>query len=140
MSVPSEAVSSTNPDSSGTGSAGGGTNALLIYDEACSICEVWASNLNEEFHGIVQVVQRCNCVAMNTKFLGIVTYPNEEFRRTADYQYQLLRCGADIFKITQLGLTFIDACGNTFLNFPRGSSISSSASRRIRMRRGLLTC
>ncbi len=35
-----------------------------------------------------------------------------EFRSTADYQYQLLRCNVDLLKIIQLGLTFLDDKGN----------------------------
>ena len=35
-----------------------------------------------------------------------------EFKSTADYQYQLLRCNVDLLKIIQLGLTFLDKNGN----------------------------
>ena len=35
-----------------------------------------------------------------------------EFKSTADYQYQLLRCNVDLLKIIQLGLTFLDDKGN----------------------------
>ena len=35
-----------------------------------------------------------------------------EFKSTADYQYQLLRCNVDLLKIIQLGLTFLDEKGN----------------------------
>ena len=34
-----------------------------------------------------------------------------EFKSTADYQYQLLRCNVDLLKIIQLGLTFLDETG-----------------------------
>ena len=34
-----------------------------------------------------------------------------EFKSTADYQYQLLRCNVDLLKIIQLGLTFLDEKG-----------------------------
>ncbi len=36
-----------------------------------------------------------------------------EFKSTADYQYQLLRCNVDLLKIIQLGLTFLDKNGKT---------------------------
>ena len=36
-----------------------------------------------------------------------------EFKSTADYQYQLLRCNVDLLKIIQLGLTFQDEKGVT---------------------------
>ena len=35
-----------------------------------------------------------------------------DFRSSADYQYQLLRCNVDLLKIIQLGLTFLDESGN----------------------------
>ena len=35
-----------------------------------------------------------------------------EFKSTADYQYQLLRCNVDLLKIIQLGLTFLDETGS----------------------------
>ena len=35
-----------------------------------------------------------------------------DFRSSADYQYQLLRCNVDLLKIIQLGLTFLDEKGN----------------------------
>lgn len=35
-----------------------------------------------------------------------------EFKSTADYQYQLLRCNVDLLKIIQLGLTFLDENGD----------------------------
>lgn len=35
-----------------------------------------------------------------------------EFKSTADYQYQLLRCNVDLLKIIQLGLTFLDDKGH----------------------------
>lgn len=39
-----------------------------------------------------QVVQKYHWVAMDTEFPGVVARPIGEFRSTADYQYQLLRC------------------------------------------------
>ncbi len=38
-------------------------------------------------------------------------YSIGEFKSTADYQYQLLRCNVDLLKIIQLGLTFLDEKG-----------------------------
>lgn len=49
--------------------------------------------------------------------LGVVARPIGEFRSTADYQYQLLRCNVDLLKIIQLGLTFMDEDGNTAPEF-----------------------
>lgn len=41
----------------------------------------------------------------------MVARPIGEFRSTADYQYQLLRCNVDLLRIIQLGLTFLDENG-----------------------------
>merc|ERR1711983_208374 len=51
-------------------------------------------------------------VAMDTEFPGVVARPIGEFKSTADYQYQLLRCNVDLLKIIQLGLTFLDETGS----------------------------
>lgn len=49
----------------------------------------------------------------DTEFPGVVARPIGEFRSTADYQYQLLRCNVDLLKIIQVGLTFMDENGQT---------------------------
>ncbi|XP_023231619.1 CCR4-NOT transcription complex subunit 7-like [Centruroides sculpturatus] len=82
-----------------------------ISNEACGIRDVWAFNLEEEFKAIRKIVQEYQYVAMDTEFPGVVARPIGEFRSTADYQYQLLRCNVDLLKIIQLGLTFLDETG-----------------------------
>jgi CCR4-NOT transcription complex subunit 7/8 len=77
------------------------------------IVDVWAHNVEEEFFKIRQIVQKYPNVAMDTEFPGVVARPIGEFRSTADYQYQLLRCNVDLLKIIQVGLTFMDEEGNT---------------------------
>lgn len=65
--------------------------------------------------------KRINDISSNSKdteFPGVVARPIGEFRSTADYQYQLLRCNVDLLKIIQLGLTFLDDNGKT----PQGYS------------------
>ena len=52
------------------------------------------------------------CV-QDTEFPGVVARPIGEFRSTAEYQYQLLRCNVDLLRIIQLGLTFLDENGKT---------------------------
>ncbi|XP_041972925.1 CCR4-NOT transcription complex subunit 7-like isoform X2 [Aricia agestis] len=79
----------------------------------CGIKDVWNHNLHEEFQIIRQVVQKYHWVAMDTEFPGVVARPIGEFRSTADYQYQLLRCNVDLLRIIQLGLTFMDENGKT---------------------------
>lgn len=77
------------------------------------IKDVWMTNLEEEFRKIRQIIQRYKYVAMDTEFPGVVARPIGEFRSTADYQYQLLRCNVDLLKIIQIGFTFMDENGNT---------------------------
>merc|ERR1712226_1503422 len=84
-----------------------------MLNEECGIREVWATNLDEEFRKICQIVQKYPYVAMDTEFPGVVARPIGEFKSTADYQYQLLRCNVDLLKIIQLGLTFQDEKGVT---------------------------
>jgi len=86
-------------------------------NEECGIRDVWRHNLEEEFVLIRKVVMKYCYVAMDTEFPGVVARPIGEFRSTADYQYQLLRCNVDLLKIIQLGLTFMDEEGNTAPSF-----------------------
>lgn len=107
------AQSNSAASSGSSGGATGGTNGLLASsNETFGIRDVWASNLDEEFQTIIHIVQKYNYVAMDTEFPGVVARPIGEFRSTADYQYQLLRCNVDLLKIIQLGLTFLDDAGN----------------------------
>lgn len=82
-------------------------------NQECGIRDVWRHNLEEEFILIRKIVTKYCYVAMDTEFPGVVARPIGEFRSTADYQYQLLRCNVDLLKIIQLGLTFMDEDGNT---------------------------
>ncbi|XP_077558245.1 CCR4-NOT transcription complex subunit Pop2 [Haemaphysalis longicornis] len=117
MPAPSAAAGSS-PNANNAGSAaGGGSNGLVVCNEACGIRDVWAANLEDEFRTIIRVVQKYNFVAMDTEFPGVVARPIGEFRSTADYQYQLLRCNVDLLKIIQLGLTFLDEAGNPPPNY-----------------------
>ncbi|XP_036608332.1 CCR4-NOT transcription complex subunit 8 isoform X2 [Trichosurus vulpecula] len=75
------------------------------------ICEVWASNLEEEMRKIREIVLSYSYIAMDTEFPGVVVRPIGEFRSSIDYQYQLLRCNVDLLKIIQLGLTFTNEKG-----------------------------
>lgn len=87
-------------------------------DHSQRICEVWATNLDEEMKRIRQVARKFNYIAMDTEFPGVVARPIGEFRSNADYQYQLLRCNVDLLKIIQLGLTFMNEQGE----YPPGTS------------------
>lgn len=103
--MPSAAIGGNN--------GGGGGNNGGPSNEECGIRDVWRHNLEDEFRVIRQVVQKYHYVAMDTEFPGVVARPIGEFRSSADYQYQLLRCNVDLLRIIQLGLTFMDDEGNT---------------------------
>lgn len=89
------------------------SNTIIPNNEECGIRDVWKHNLEEEFRTIRQIVQKYHYVAMDTEFPGVVARPIGEFRSSADYQYQLLRCNVDLLRIIQLGLTFMDEDGKT---------------------------
>jgi CCR4-NOT transcription complex subunit 7/8 len=105
QAMPSAAIGGNN--------GGGGGNNGGPSNEECGIRDVWRHNLEDEFRAIRQVVQKYHYVAMDTEFPGVVARPIGEFRSSADYQYQLLRCNVDLLRIIQLGLTFMDDEGNT---------------------------
>jgi len=89
------------------------TESVLDMHGEDRIKEVWGHNLEEEFKSISCLVAEFPYVAMDTEFPGVVARPIGEFKSTADYQYQLLRCNVDLLKIIQLGLTFFNAEGDT---------------------------
>ncbi|KAI8508397.1 CCR4-NOT transcription complex subunit 7-like [Branchiostoma floridae] len=75
------------------------------------ILEIWNHNIDDAFKRIRQIVHKYPYIAMDTEFPGVVARPIGEFRSTADYQYQLLRCNVDLLKIIQLGMTFMNEKG-----------------------------
>ncbi|XP_050431967.1 CCR4-NOT transcription complex subunit 7-like [Adelges cooleyi] len=79
----------------------------------CGIKDVWAHNLEEEFAAIRKLLPKYCYVAMDTEFPGVVARPIGDFKTTADYLYQLLRCNVDLLRIIQLGLSFFDEDGKT---------------------------
>eukprot|EP01137_Pigoraptor_chileana_P035795 Opistho-2@30389 len=81
-------------------------------DRKYDIREVWEYNLEDEMAAIRQVIQNYPYLAMDTEFPGIVARPIGNFRSTAEYHYQSLRCNVDLLKIIQLGITFADDKGN----------------------------
>ncbi|XP_035901568.1 CCR4-NOT transcription complex subunit 7 isoform X4 [Anopheles stephensi] len=99
------------------GGGGGGGNMNPQTNEECGIRDVWRHNLDEEFRTIRLIVQKYHYVAMDTEFPGVVARPVGEFRSSADYQYQSLRCNVDLLRIIQLGLTFMDDDGRTPAGF-----------------------
>ncbi|XP_066992770.1 CCR4-NOT transcription complex subunit 7 isoform X1 [Anabrus simplex] len=104
---------SAMPTATANSSSSHGGHTNIPNNEECGIRDVWKHNLEDEFKVIRQVVLKYHYVAMDTEFPGVVARPIGEFRSTADYQYQLLRCNVDLLRIIQLGLTFLDENGKT---------------------------
>ncbi|ESP00230.1 hypothetical protein LOTGIDRAFT_201019 [Lottia gigantea] len=77
------------------------------------IRDVWKHNLEEEFRSMRHVVQKYKFVAMDTEFPGVVARPIGEFRSTAEFQYQLLRCNVDLLKLIQVGFSFLSDEGDS---------------------------
>ncbi|KAI9026875.1 CCR4-NOT transcription complex subunit 7 [Hyaloraphidium curvatum] len=75
------------------------------------IVEVWESNVEEAFVTLRDLVERYPYVAMDTEFPGVVARPIGNFKTSADYHYQTLRCNVDLLRLIQLGLTFSDEDG-----------------------------
>ncbi|KAJ3235880.1 CCR4-NOT transcription complex subunit 7 [Chytriomyces hyalinus] len=82
------------------------------------IKDVWAHTLEAEMEVLRELVEKYPCISMDTEFPGVVARPIGNFKTSADYQYQTLRCNVDLLKIIQLGITFADEDGNT----PPGTS------------------
>uniref|UniRef100_A0A8C2HIF0 poly(A)-specific ribonuclease n=1 Tax=Cyprinus carpio TaxID=7962 RepID=A0A8C2HIF0_CYPCA len=69
-----------------------------LADTSQIICEVWASNVDEEMRKIRQIIQNYNYIAMVF------------FVDTMIYQFNV--CNVDLLKIIQLGLTFMNEDGD----------------------------
>ncbi|ERE68762.1 CCR4-NOT transcription complex subunit 8-like protein [Cricetulus griseus] len=104
-SVPSNHIKRLTPPTLASGMP------AALVENSQVICEVWASNLEEEMRKIREIVLSYSYIAMDTEFPGVVVRPIGEFRSSIDYQYQLLRCNVDLLKIIQLGLTFTNEKG-----------------------------
>ncbi|KAI8814858.1 ribonuclease H-like domain-containing protein [Cladochytrium replicatum] len=76
------------------------------------IRDVWSSNLEAEFEVLRDLVETYPYISMDTEFPGVVAKPIGNFRTSADYHYQTLRCNVDLLKIIQLGISFADDKGN----------------------------
>lgn len=103
----------------------GAPHAHIPSNEECGIRDVWKQNLEEEFRTIRKVVQKYHYVAMDTEFPGVVARPVGEFRSTADYHYQLLRCNVDLLRIINWALPSWTTMERHHPATPPGSSTSS---------------
>ncbi|EPZ33260.1 CCR4-NOT transcription complex subunit 7 [Rozella allomycis CSF55] len=86
---------------------------MLISIQHPRIRDVWASNLELEMENIRNLLDTYNYIAMDTEFPGVVARPMGNFKNSADYHFQTLRCNVDLLNIIQLGITLCDENGNT---------------------------
>ena len=85
---------------------GGAAHAKVV------IRDVWAANLDYEFHLLRSFIDHFPYVAMDTEFPGVVARPVGSFRHANSYMYATVRLNVDMLKIIQLGLTLSDEKGN----------------------------
>ena len=87
-------------------------NTFLYKGQQVEMRDVYSDNLELEFVNIRNAIQKYNYVAMDTEFPGVVARPIGSFQARGDYQYQQLKCNADMLKVIQIGLTLCDEQGN----------------------------
>ncbi|XP_077534518.1 CCR4-NOT transcription complex subunit 7-like [Haemaphysalis longicornis] len=77
--------------------------------DLCTIREVWASNLDEEFYAIMHLVQGCNQVGQDTEFPGLLVRPTDpQLPKPCAYHYSLMRENRIWVKLVQLVFSFFD--------------------------------
>ncbi|PON47255.1 Ribonuclease [Trema orientale] len=83
------------------------------------IRQVWAHNLQSEFHLIRALLPRYSCISMDTEFPGFVYQPPVDPSRPLrkpqlqpSDQYQVMKANVDALNIIQVGLTLADAHGD----------------------------
>jgi len=76
------------------------------------IRDVWATNLDQEFSQLRNLIPQYPYVAMDTEFPGVVARPIGQFKTSNEYHYQTLRCNVDLLKMIQVGITLSDENGN----------------------------
>lgn len=95
------------------------TKTCLLSEELSKpiiVREVWAHNLEYEFHLIRDVLPEygeCSLVSIDTEFPGVIHTPKVDHRhlQPSDYYRYVLKPNVDDLKLIQLGLTLIDDCG-----------------------------
>lgn len=77
-----------------------------IDPEDSEIKEVWEDNFEEEMDKIHELLEKYNCVAMDTEFPG-VCYQGENITG-----YNLIKSNVDALKLIQVGVSLADKDGN----------------------------
>ncbi|GMT25464.1 hypothetical protein PFISCL1PPCAC_16761, partial [Pristionchus fissidentatus] len=75
------------------------------------IHDVWASNVEEEFGKMRELVKEYPYVAMDTEFPGVVATPLGQFKSKEDFNYQQVSCNVNMLKLIQVGFALVNDKG-----------------------------
>lgn len=76
------------------------------------IVEVWASNLEEEFVRLSDLITRYHFVAMDTEFPGFIARSTQTYPSANEERFHRQRLDVNLMKIIQIGITLGDGQGN----------------------------
>jgi CCR4-NOT transcription complex subunit 7/8 len=75
---------------------------MVVKIEDVNLRDVWASNLEEEFVRLRNLIDDFPYVAMDTEFPGVVATPMGQFKSKEDFNYQQLYCNVNMLKLIQV--------------------------------------
>jgi len=79
------------------------------------IRDVWEDNFEEEFSYIMQIIEKCKVIAMDTEFPGIFYKLTEADLHSMsshhEIEYRTIKLNVDQLKVIQVGLSFADENG-----------------------------
>lgn len=76
------------------------------------IVEVWASNLEEEFVRLSELVSEYRFIAMDTEFPGFIAHSTQGYQTGDEQRFHKQRLDVNLMKIIQIGITLGNGEGN----------------------------